>query len=87
MGARNIFPVRLTPSVPSFLKIRPALTSPRTLLGCGYAAIVFYEAYFSETGFCKHEIRFTLKNLKKWMKSQRQLTIRSISMMIRMTGR
>jgi hypothetical protein len=56
-------------------------------LGCGYAAIVFYEAYFSETGFCKHEIRFTLKNLKKWMKSQRQLTIRSISMMIRMTGR
>lgn len=27
-----------------------------------------FEAYFTETGFCQHELTETLKNLRKWMK-------------------
>lgn len=33
-----------------------------------------FESYLAETGFCLHEISFTLKHLKRWMKPVRRLT-------------
>lgn len=33
-----------------------------------------FEAYFTETGFCQHELTETLKNLRKWMKPKKVRT-------------